>query len=1035
LRLRARAESARGNRAKTNPQSAIHNPQFVVVILRLLLCVAALLVALPAPAQVELPEFQSDQPIVISAAGANHWREGAYEVWLLEGGCRIDQGAGSARGRQAVLWIDHAGPLERRPSRVIAYLEGDVAVESDGRRGAPRLTDQTWIGRLHTERAVEVHAARIVAEPLLRSPVYQRGLVVFEPGPAYSVRQAQFVQQTPSAATAAAPAPAATPASEPPPPGTRRLRAFPRGNVGGQAEWFQDPHSNQWVAVIDSGVNLIVDGLKGFGSIDLAADRLVLWTRGVQEPDLNGQVAQDEKVPLEIYLEGNIVFRQGDRVIYANRMYYDVANHVGTMLGAEMLTPVRKYEGLLRLHADVIQQTGRDHYFAHNAFVTSSRMGAPGYRLQSGDVELEDIQSPLVEPWTGQPVINPETGEPVIEHQRLATAGNNFLYAGPVPIFYWPVITTNLSEPTYYIRRIQFKNDQVFGTQVLTDWNVYELLGIRQRPAGTDWGLSIDYLSKRGLGHGTVFTHHRDQFLGIAGPTNGLIDFWGIKDNGFDNLGSDRSHLQPEKDYRFRLLGQHRQQLPGDFQLTAEVGWQSDRNFLAEYYQQEWNELKDQTTGLELKHTRNNVSWSISADVRLNEFYTQTEWLPRGDHFWLGQPLLHDTFTWYEHSSAAYARFRQASAPSNPQDQPFSYLAWESSSRAGERLATRQEIDWPLQVGPVKVVPYALGELARWGQDLNGQPLDRIYGQAGVRASMPMWAVNPAAESGLWNVHGLAHKVVFDAEFSIADSKGSLDQLPLYDPLDDDDIEAFRRRLAINTFGVSPVPKPFDERFYALRTGMASWVTAPSTEIADDLTAVRLGMHNRWQTKRGMPDNRRIIDWIILDTNVTLFPAPSRDDFGKTVGLLDYDFRWHVGDRLTLVSDGIFDFFPSGQQLVTIGGFLTRPPRGSLYLGLRLLEGPINNQVLSMSYSYWMSPKWVSSFGMSVDLGRDGNIGQNLNVTRIGESLLVSAGFTVDAARNNVGVNFTVEPRFLPKNRLGSIGGVRIPPAGAYGLE
>jgi len=340
-------------------------------------------------------------------------------------------------------------------------------------------------------------------------------------------------------------------------------------------------------------------------------------------------------------------------------------------------------------------------------------------------------------------------------------------------------------------------------------------------------------------------------------------------------------------------------------------------------------------------------------------------------------------------------------------------------------------------------VPYALGEAAHWGEDINGDPVDRLYGQAGVRTSMPMWAVNPAVESGLLNVHGLAHKVVFDAEFSIADSNRSLDEFPLYDPLDDNSIEAFRRRLATNTFGVpstippsvAAVPKRFDERFYALRTGLADWVASPSTEIADDLTALRLGMHNRWQTKRGMPECRRIIDWITFDTNITFYPAADRDNFGTVAGLLDYDFRWHVGDRLTLISEGIFDFFGEGQRIVSLGGFLTRPPRGNLYLGVRLLEGPINNQILSASYNYWMSPKWISSFGMSWDLNRDGNIGETLSVTRIGESLLVSAGFSVDSARNNVGVHLTVEPRFLPKGRLAHLGGVRIPPAGAYGLE
>ena len=186
-----------------------------------------------------------------------------------------------------------------------------------------------------------------------------------------------------------------------------------------------------------------------------------------------------------------------------------------------------------------------------------------------------------------------------------------------------------------------------------------------------------------------------------------------------------------------------------------------------------------------------------------------------------------------------------------------------------------------------------------------------------------------------------------------------------------------------------------DERFYALRAGMGDWVTAPSMEIAGDLEALRLGVHQRWQTKRGPPDDLHIIDWIEFNTDITFYPDASRDNFGESAGLLDYNFRWHVGDRLTLVSDGIFDFFDLGQQEVTFGAFLDRPPRGSLYMGVRLLEGPITSHMLSMSYNYQMSPKWISSYGFSIDMADPENVGQLLRITRVGESLLVSGGFTL----------------------------------------
>ncbi len=129
-----------------------------------------------------------------------------------------------------------------------------------------------------------------------------------------------------------------------------------------------------------------------------------------------------------------------------------------------------------------------------------------------------------------------------------------------------------------------------------------------------------------------------------------------------------------------------------------------------------------------------------------------------------------------------------------------------------------------------------------------------------------------------------------------ADANKDMTDLPLYDPLDDDSIEAFRRHFATNTFGwpstipptVAHIPTRFEERYYALRSGVQNWTTSSSTEIADDLMAVRIGADQRWQTKRGRPDNMHILDWITLDTNMTFYPDARPRQFrrdARAVGL------------------------------------------------------------------------------------------------------------------------------------------------------
>lgn len=967
-----------------------------------------------------MPPVDPNDTIVIAAESAQHWIEGNYEVWLLNGDCLVQQGTTATHSQQAVLWVKQSGEFGARENRVIGYFEGDVGVDYQRGDAQARMQDESWLGDFYSTSPLRIHVAHPGPEPPVKPAVYQHALARREPAAAGAIQRTQYT-------TRAAPALTTAPA------GTRRLRAFPLTGTPVQSRWYPNPQRNEWVAVIHSGVNLIIDGLQDFGTLDIAAENMVIWTAGAQEPSLQGQTLQSDDTPLEIYMEGNIVFREGKRVIHANRMYYDVRNRVGMVIDAEILTPVPQFEGLLRLKADVIQQTSQDQFYAQQGYITASRLGEPTYRLQASSVYLEDQQIPFIDPITGAPQLDPETGEQVFDSQRQLTSYNNVLFLGPAPVFYWPVFATDLTEPSFFLRHIRVKNDRIFGNQFLTDWDAYQLLGIRNRPEGTDLNLSVDYMDKRGFGGGLTFRYDRFDLFDVPGRYAGFIDAWAINDHGRDNLGSGRSSVIPDKTFRYRTLARHRQDLPNNFQLSGEVGLISDRNFLEQYYEVEWDQYKDQTTGFELKRLDENSSWSVTSDARINDFFTQTEWYPRLDHFWLGQPLLGDRIHWFEHTSVGYADLEIASRPTSPQDlRNFTYMPWEVPSK-GERVATRQELNMAFPVGPVKMVPYALGEAAHWGQDLTGDDLQRLYGQVGVKASIPFWSVNPNAESGLFNVHGLAHKIVLDGEFSFAESNRALDLLPLYDPVDDDVVEHFRRRFTTITFpGV--VPQRFDERFYALRYGSASWVTSPATEIADDLMAVRMGARQRWQTKRGQPGQRRILDWITLDTQMTFFPKEDRDNYGESIGLANYDFRWHVGDRVTLLSDGIFDFFDEGQQLVSVGAFLRRPPRGSLYVGFRVLEGPISSHVLTSSFSYRMSPKWISSLGTTVDVGGNGNIGQFLTITRVGESFLFSAGMNVDANKDNTGINISVEPRFL-SGRLGRAGGARVPPAGAYGLE
>ncbi len=240
-------------------------------------------------------------------------------------------------------------------------------------------------------------------------------------------------------------------------------------------------------------------------------------------------------------------------------------------------------------------------------------------------------------------------------------------------------------------------------------------------------------------------------------------------------------------------MGRFQEDLPDDWQLRLELGEVTDRNFLEQYYQQEWEEQKDQVDRLGLRHTWDNMSLEVSASANADPFFTQTENLPRLDHFWLGQQLIDDRFTWYEHSNVGYLRQDLLNQPTDPTDyNQFRFLPYDVQAQ-GLRAATRNEFDLPFQAGPIKIVPYALGEVAYWGdgqfdpttRDITGN-LERAYGQFGFRASIPMWSVDPSIQSELWNVNGIMHKVVFSSEVFYANGNDNdLAKLPIYDAIDD----------------------------------------------------------------------------------------------------------------------------------------------------------------------------------------------------------------------------------------------------------
>jgi lipopolysaccharide export system protein LptA len=423
-------------------------------------CIVALTLIRSAQAQIELPAGNLSDRVIVAADGGSHWTEGVYEVYLLRGNCYINQGLTYARSNSAVVWVERGGEGGEPPHKLIAYLEGNVEInyqqaDSQGKAaGAATLKDKQWFGRFFSVLPIDVRPMKFDPPPAAKPDVYAHATANFNPAPAASAPVSGVAQPAQFAEPIQAPPPIIAP-----PLGSYRIRVSRRSAVAPEADAFSNPNTNEWVVLLQGGVNIVVDGVDQFGSIDVDTDNLVIWTEGALQSTGEGESVQAKDKPLEIYMEGNVVFRQGDRTIYAERMYYDVRRQTGTVLGAEILTPVPKFEGLMKLRAQVVQQTGPDRFLAQDASLTSSRFGVPGYELRSKLMNFQDVQHPRIDPATGTPVVDP-SGNPVIDHEKMVTSRNNVVYLEQVPVFYWPYMATDMEQPNYYVDSVQFTSDR-----------------------------------------------------------------------------------------------------------------------------------------------------------------------------------------------------------------------------------------------------------------------------------------------------------------------------------------------------------------------------------------------------------------------------------------------------------------------------------------------------------------------------------------------------------------------------------------------
>lgn len=661
-----------------------------------------------------------------------------------------------------------------------------------------------------------------------------------------------------------------------------------------------------------------------------------------------------------VYLEGDVRMAQGPNVIRAERLYYDFTQERAILLDAAFRADLVDRGVPIFIRAAQVRQLSRREFVADQAVLTTSEFHTPHYHIGAGHVQLIDR---TLEAGSG--------GARGIGAGSFRINDATFNLGG-VPVGYWPHLRGSVSSSETAIRSLRAGYSGDLGVELETSWFLFNLLGL-ETPDGVDATLKLDEYTERGPAIGVDASYERDRYYGE-------MKSYLLTDDGQDDLGSEREEASAH-DVRGRYLLRHRQYLEDDWQLSLEFSYLSDSGFLEEFFESEFDNEKDQETLLYLKKQRDNWAFTALLQARILDFTTQTERYPDFAFFLAGESL-GDKLSWYSENRLGELRYR-------PADQTFREFLLNGNrvgSDATTRADTRQEVGAPVDVGFLRLVPYASVRGSTWTDSPDDGALDRVMGGAGVRGSMYLWKTYPEFRSKLFDIDGVRHLIKPTMTAWISGS--NVDSTDLF---------------------------PFDD----------------TVERIDDFDGVTVGVRQRWQTKRGTGENRRNVDVFTSDMKIGVFnDAPDRAEtngytsFTRSEESIARNFLssstiWRINDRTALLTESNYDLNDQHIDIYNVSLAVERSPRLSYLIGYRYINETDSN-LLAFDMNYRMTEKHMLALREAFDLDEGRTLDFTVGFIRRFPRWYGAISFALDNAEDDFGVSVSIWPEGLPQAALGS---------------
>jgi len=906
-------------------------------------------------------------------------------VLVLLGAFRLDLPHQQLISHDAVVWMT-AGEGTKRIKKLEVFMEGDAQIIE---RAGAVTNDQVLFATVLTAARIELIGEGLVRHDGSDQAIYKRALRARSKTvtPVTAVDEQVIVH------------PSEKPAAHKP-----RLITI-KGNFALRPDAQGRP-----ILIGTDGVYVIQSAEPGGEATELRATNAVLFLkRGVLKADelrggtekvpttipttATGPTTQQireqlEKIPTEeqaateltpqqrasmnkyvaaAYLEGDVVLSRGYRQIRAEQIYYDFEQAKAVIHDMVAITEIPARNVPVYVRAARARQLSETKYVAYDAKVSTCEFYTPSYHVGATKVFFEDRTE------------RTETGEQIGLAAGRFTAYNATFNVEGFPLLYWPYLRGDFKQSETAIRSVRASYDTEFGFTGRTRWYLFPLLGLNE-PQGMDGTLHVDYFGDRGPAAGIDLDYERDTYFGL------VRTFW-IHDSGRDELGGFRGDLEPPYENRGRVLVRHKHFLPDDWDLTLELSYLSDMNFLEEYFRSEFDEGKKQETLLYLKKTLDEDSiFSILGKWQVNDFITQVEHQPEVVYDVLGKSLFGGLATWYSENRLSASKYRTA------HQVPDLLIAWTRYDRTGTvvRGDSRQEIELPLTIGPAKLVPFAVLRGSAWDHaPFSRGGTERIYGMYGVRGSSYQWRVFDDVESRLLDLHRIRH--IMKEDWTVWASHTNRSPFEL---------------------------TPFDH----------------SVETIDEIDGFSLGWRNRFQTKRGGPGRWRTVDWLTVDLELGFFNDGRSIDLRNRTRGRTLSFRpehstasnfaslqsvWRISDTTALLYDTIVDLDDGAVGSSGLGLHVDRDPRMSWFFGHRYVRLSDSN-LFAFGGNYRLNRKYTISFREEFDLERARNADMSVTLVRRMPRWFLALTLEFDETENVDSVSIAVWPQGISEWTIGS---------------